>query len=94
MLVKTNIYTTGGKLIGKIGDLSIGEKAVIVGYEKKGEKYRQKLLSMGLTKGTVLTLLKRAPLGDPVEISVLNYKLSLRKDEADILILAGENYHE
>lgn len=74
----------------KLSNLKIGERAIIAGYEKKGESYRQKLLTMGLTKGTEVILLKYAPLGDPVEISVRDFKLSLRKEEAEILLLEGE----
>jgi ferrous iron transport protein A len=73
----------------KINQLAIGQEAVIDGYEKKTEQYRQKLLSMGLTKGTKIKLLKKAPLGDPVEIEVRGFMLSLRKDEAEILLLKG-----
>ena len=42
---------------------------------------------MGLTKGTVLTLKKIAPLGDPVEVSLRDFDMSLRRAEADILII-------
>ncbi|MCG8573144.1 MAG: ferrous iron transport protein A [Spirochaetes bacterium] len=73
----------------KLNQLAIGEKAVIAGYEKKDQRYREKLLSMGLTKGTEITLVKYAPLGDPVEIEVRGFKLSLRKEEAEILTLEG-----
>jgi len=73
----------------KLGQMKIGEKAKIKGYEKKGEQYREKLLSMGLTKGAEVTLLKLAPMGDPVEILIRDFKLSLRKEEAEILILNG-----
>lgn len=69
----------------KISDLEIGDSAMITGYEKKPGPYREKILSMGLTKGTRFTLKKKAPMGDPLEIEILGYKLSLRKDEADIL---------
>jgi ferrous iron transport protein A len=69
----------------KVKALRPGERAEIVGYEGKDLVYRQKLLSMGLTKGTEIKLLKVAPLGDPVEIEVRGFNLSLRKDEADIL---------
>lgn len=69
----------------KISALSIGDTAIITGYEKKPGPYREKILSMGLTKGTKFTLKKKAPMGDPVEIEVLGYKLSLRKVEADII---------
>ena len=71
----------------KLKDLSPGERAEITGYERSGKVYREKLLAMGLTKGTVLTLKKIAPLGDPVEISVRDFDLSLRKAEADILMI-------
>jgi ferrous iron transport protein A len=73
----------------KIKDLTIGEQAVISGYEKGEHTYRERLLSMGLTKGTKITLLKYAPLGDPVEILVRGFKLSLRKREAEVLFLKG-----
>jgi ferrous iron transport protein A len=73
----------------KLNELNIGDEAVITGYAKAGEQYRQKLLSMGLTKGTKIKLLKLAPLGDPVEILVRGFKLSLRKNEAEILLLEG-----
>ncbi|WP_319559250.1 ferrous iron transport protein A [Marispirochaeta sp.] len=67
-----------------------GESAVITGYLAGGRDYRRKLLSFGLTAGTKITLLKTAPLGDPVEISVRGYSLSLRKTEAAVLELRGE----
>lgn len=71
----------------KIKDLKPGESAVITGYEAGCNYYRQKLLSMGLIKGTKIRLLKTAPLGDPVQLELRGFKLSLRKNEADILIL-------
>lgn len=69
----------------KVKALLPGERAEIVGYEDTDLVYRRKLLSMGLTKGAEIKLLKVAPLGDPVEIEVRGFNLSLRKDEADIL---------
>lgn len=71
----------------KIKNLIPGESAVIAGYEQGNSYYRQKLLSMGLIKGTVITLLKTAPFGDPVQIELRGFRLSLRKTEADVLIL-------
>ncbi len=75
----------------KLKDLNIGDTAVLAGYKKMSENYRQKLLSMGLTKGTEVKLVKFAPLGDPIEVEVRGFKLSLRKEEAEILILNGGN---
>jgi len=71
-----------------ISQLKVGQTATIIGYTKGGDTvYRNKLLSMGLTKGTRITITKTAPFGDPVEIQVRDFKLSLRKTEAEILIL-------
>lgn len=53
--------------------------------------YKSKLLAMGLTPGTEFTVLRVAPFGDPVEILVRGFKLSLRKDEAAALIVESIN---
>ncbi len=71
----------------KLSSMKPGEKAVIIGYREGKKEYRRKLLSFGLTRGTEITMKKIAPLGDPVEISVRGYSLSLRKAEAEILEL-------
>ena len=71
----------------KIKDLHIGQSAVITGYNQGNHNYKSKLLSMGLTKNTVIKLIKIAPLGDPIEIEVRGFHLSLRKDEAEIILL-------
>ncbi len=68
-------------------DLSVGDEAEIAGYNTNDEIYRKKILSMGLTRGTTVKLVKLAPLGDPVELLVRGFHLSLRKDEASSLIL-------
>lgn len=68
-----------------IREISVGDSAEVVGYDPAEKVYRKKLLSMGLTKGTVFTLKKVAPMGDPVEIEVRGFKLSLRKGEAEVL---------
>ena len=55
------------------------------GYEPGSRGYRRKLLAMGLTPGTGFSVTRVAPMGDPVEIRVRGFKLSLRKDEAAAL---------
>jgi ferrous iron transport protein A len=70
-----------------IGDINIGDEVEIIGYTSSDPKYRSRLLTMGLTRGTTIKLTKCAPMGDPVELEVRGYKLSLRKFEADILKL-------
>ena len=71
----------------KLSAMKPDEKAVIAGYSQGRKEYRRKLLSFGLTPGTEITMKKTAPLGDPVEISLRGYSLSLRKAEAAILEL-------
>jgi ferrous iron transport protein A len=66
-------------------ELSIGDRAKILGFTEGGKAYRRKLLAMGLTPGTELSLIRVAPLGDPMEIHIRGYSLSLRKGEAAAL---------
>jgi len=70
-----------------IKDLKVGEKAEIRGYSGGAKRYRHKLLSMGLTPGAVLELVRVAPLGDPIQVLVRGFVLSLRKSEASVLQL-------
>ena len=61
--------------------LKIGEKARVLGFELPPE-HRQRLLEMGLTVGAECEIVRFAPLGDPIDIKVRGYHLSLRKKEA------------
>ena len=71
----------------RLRDLTVGSQGRVTGYEQGSASYRQKLLAMGLTTGTEFTLTRQAPLGDPVELLVRGFQLSLRKAEADALIV-------
>lgn len=71
----------------KLRDAAIGSVLRVIGYEPTARDYKRKLLAMGLTPGTELRVTRHAPLGDPTEIEVRNFHLSLRKDEADALIV-------
>jgi Fe2+ transport system protein FeoA len=66
-------------------DMRIGEKGRITKVGMGEKCYRQKLLAMGLVPGTEFQIARIAPLGDPIEIAVRGYALSLRGDEASIL---------
>ncbi|SNX73896.1 ferrous iron transport protein A [Cereibacter ovatus] len=68
-------------------DIPAGRSARVSGYAPGGAAYRQKLLSMGLTPGTTLKIVRVAPMGDPVVIEVRGYQLSLRKAEAEALTI-------
>jgi len=65
--------------------LKVGERARVIGFAAGCPGYRHRLLTMGLTPGTELTVTRLAPLGDPIEVQVRGYSLSLRKDEAEVL---------
>ncbi len=75
----------------RLRDLKIGEQAIIKGFEVGSSPYRQKLLAMGLTKGTAFTLVRKAPLGCPVAIQIRGSLLILRQNEANCLILDKVN---
>ena len=64
-----------------LNELGKGEKGRIVKIAGKGNIHRR-LLDMGLVSGTDIQLQRVAPLGDPIEIKVRGYSLSLRKEEA------------
>jgi ferrous iron transport protein A len=73
--------------IDNISNLQPGERAEITGFTNTAGNYRRKLLSMGLTRGVIIEYVKAAPLGDPIEIKLRGYSLSVRKEEAKILLL-------
>lgn len=65
-------------------DVPVGETSTVVKIHGEGATKRR-IMDMGLTKGTEVYVRKVAPLGDPVEITVRGYELSIRKGDADIL---------
>ena len=68
-----------------MADLKAGELAEITGYTLGTASYRAKLLALGLTHGVQLKIINVAPLGDPFEIAVRGYHLSLRRDEVGVI---------
>jgi len=67
----------------KIRDLDIGQKGRVAGFGAVNRIYRQKLIQIGLTRGSEFTLVRKAPLGDPIEINCRGVLLTLRKGESD-----------
>jgi ferrous iron transport protein A len=67
-------------------DLLPGEKGRVISIGSAGP-VRRRLVDMGITPGTVILLRKLAPLGDPMEINLRGYELSLRKNEAEQVII-------
>jgi ferrous iron transport protein A len=70
----------------RITDLAVGEQARVVGFAADSV-YARRLQALGLIPGTVLTLVRYAPLGDPVAIRFRGYSLALRPTEAGELEL-------
>jgi Fe2+ transport system protein FeoA len=64
-----------------LGALPLGQRGRVVGFDLPPE-HRQRLLEMGLTLGAEFEVVRFAPLGDPIDIKVRGYHLSLRKKEA------------
>ena len=65
-------------------DVSIGKKAKVVKLSGEGP-VRRRIMDMGITKGVEIAVRKVAPLGDPIEITVRGYELSLRKADAEMV---------
>ena len=69
-----------------LSDVSVSESAKVVKILGEGA-LRRRLLDMGITKGVTILVRKLAPLGDPMQIHVRGYELSLRKAEAERIIV-------
>ena len=63
-------------------DIPIGGKAKVVKLYGEGP-IKRRIMDMGITKGVVIRIIKTAPLGDPIELTVRGYELSLRKEDAE-----------
>jgi len=76
----------------QLSELKPGEKGVVSKVIGDRE-VRRRLLDMGLTRGTEIIVVRRAPLGDPVEFLLKGYNLSLRKRESEnvYVLVKGEN---
>ena len=67
-------------------DVAIGESATVRRLTGEGAVKRH-IMDMGITKGTEVFVRKVAPLGDPIEVTVRGYELSLRKNEAETMLV-------
>lgn len=68
-------------------DVKLGETVTVLRLEGTGP-IKRRIMDMGITKGTEITLRKVAPLGDPIEVTVRGYELSLRKADASNIIVS------
>ena len=67
-------------------DVKCGETAVVAKLNGDGA-HKRRIMDMGITKGTEIFVRKVAPLGDPIEVRVRGYELSLRKSDAANIIV-------
>jgi ferrous iron transport protein B len=65
----------------RLSELKIGQKACIY-HVKNGRGLRQTLLDLGFIPGTEIELIRKAPLGDPYEVKIRGFEITLRKDDA------------
>lgn len=76
----------------RLDHLEIGKDAVVASVDADDQALRQHILDMGLTPGTEVTMMKYAPMGDPIEIRLRGYELTLRRADAARIVLA--NIHD
>lgn len=66
--------------------LKNGESGIVTRIHLTG-RTKRRLIEMGITPGTAVAITKRAPLGDPIEIVVRGYALTLRKEDAELILV-------
>lgn len=69
-------------------DAKVGETVTVRKLVAEDGALKRRVMDMGITKGSELYIRKVAPLGDPVEITVRGYELTLRKNDAEIIEIA------
>lgn len=77
-------------MLKKLDQFKIGETGLIKKVEGEG-RLRRRLFDMGVTPGATVFLRKKAPLGDPIEVTIRGYELTLRKSEAQLVVLEVED---
>lgn len=76
-------------MLKKLDEFAVGETGLIKSVEGEG-RLRRRLFDMGVTPGATVYLRKKAPLGDPIEVTIRGYELTLRKSEAHLVNLEVE----
>lgn len=68
-----------------LNDLQIGQCGKVVGYSDEDEALLQRILEMGVNRGVTVEVVRVAPMGDPIEVSLRGYQLSVRRSEARLI---------
>lgn len=64
-----------------ISDLKVGQKAIVLKINEENKAIKRHLLDMGITRGVEIEIKKIAPMGDPIDISLRDYELCIRKED-------------
>ena len=72
-----------------LSEIKIGQSAKVVKLYGEGA-VRRRIMDMGITKGTAIKIRKTAPLGDPIEVTVRGYELTIRKADAEMIEVTTE----
>lgn len=64
-----------------LSDLKVGQKAKVLKLNEENKAIRRHLLDMGITRGVEIIIKKIAPMGDPIDISLRDYELCIRKED-------------
>lgn len=75
------------KLIS-LDQLKVGDVAKVIKITAQNPALKRRIMDMGITKGVIITVIKKAPLGDPIQIELRGYMLSIRKE--DLKNIQGE----
>ena len=73
-----------------LSTLRPGDRAVITHLRTRAPHIRQRLLELGMTKGVLVELIRVAPMGDPLEVRLKGYRLSLSRSEAEAIMVGRE----
>ncbi|MGD9604854.1 MAG: ferrous iron transport protein A [Bacilli bacterium] len=76
----------GNGPVKTLKDIKIGSSGMVLDINARGP-LRRRFMDMGITRGTVIQVMKYAPLGDPMELRLRDYVLSIRKSEAELIIV-------
>ena len=76
-------------MLKTLDQFKIGETGRVEKVTGEG-RLRRRLFDMGITPGATIYLRKKAPLGDPLEVTIRGYELTLRKSEAELVLLEME----
>ncbi|CAK0755980.1 ferrous iron transport protein A [Azospirillaceae bacterium] len=73
-----------------LADLTQGQRGIVIGIADKNQMLKRRLTAFGMVRGTEITLLRTAPMGNPRAYNIMGYCLSLRNEDAHNVLLRVE----